>query len=405
MPALPAFPRFPKHGLLMCLLVVATMTGWGATFYALSVLARDIQRDLGLDPRVVFGGITVLLLTSAALAPTMGRHFDRAGTRVSMCAGAVVCALGLASLSLAQGPASYLASWFVIGVGHAFALTTAGNVTIVQLMGARARRVIGLMMLATALSSSIAWPLVALLSENLGWRATWLVLAALQILISLPIYASIPRGLAQAGGPRAPAGAPGDSEAGRLAPDQRRKGFWLVAIIFSASGLVSWGLPLHLIDILRHAGLDQAGAVLVATLSGPATLLARLTDATLGQRISVERAALVGMALGPLACLIMVLVPGSPAAAVAFVLLFSAAMGVIAVARATLPLALFGRSGFGSLLGRLTVPLNFAFAAAPLFFAVMIEWLGRPATLAAAAAIQLVALAAMLALLRLLARR
>lgn len=389
----------------MCLLVVASMTGWGATFYALAVLAPDIQRDLGLDPRVVFGGITVLLLTSATLAPTMGRHFDRAGTKLSMCAGAVICALGLASLSAAQGPTSYLASWFLIGVGHACALTNAGNVTVVQLMGARARRVIGLMMLATALSSSVAWPVVSLLSERLGWRATWLVLAALLILISLPIYASIPRGLAQAGGPRAPQTVAGEGDAGRLSPDQRRTGFWLIAIMFSASGLVSWGLPLHLIDFLRHAGLDHGDAVFVAALGGPATLLARATDATLGQKIAVERAALVGMILGPLACLIMVLVPGSPAAAMAFVLLFSAAMGVIAVARATLPLALFGRSGFGGLLGRLTVPLNFAFAAAPLLFAVMIEWLGRQATLAVSAAIQLVAMAAMLLLLRLLARR
>jgi len=389
----------------MCSLVVATITGWGSTFYALAVLARDIQNDLGLDARVVFGGITVLLLTSAALAPAMGRHFDRAGTKVSMCIGAVLCALGLASLSAAQGPASYLASWFVIGVGHACSLTNAGNITIVQLMGARARRVIGLMMLATALSSSVFWPLVAVLSENLGWRITWLVLAALQLLISLPIYASIPRGLSQAGGPRAPAAAASEGDAGRLAPDQRRAGFLLVAIIFSASGLVSWGLPLHLLDLLRHAGLDQASAVFVATLSGPATLLARLAEATLGQKIPVERTALAGMVLGPLACLIMVLAPGPAAGAVAFVVLFSAAMGVISVARATLPLALFGRSGFGTLLGRLTVPLNFAFAAAPLLFAVMIEWLGRPATLAAAAVIQLFALAAMLVLLRLLARR
>ena len=315
----------------------------------------------------------------------------------------MVCALGLASLAAAQGPVSYLASWFVIGIGHAFALTNAGSVTIVQLMGTRARRVIGLMMLATALSSSITWPLVALLCGSLGWRATWLVLAAGVILISLPLYASIPRGIAQAGGPRAAAG-PEDHEAGRLAPHQQRAGFWLLAIIFSANGLVSWGLPLHLLDFLRHAGLGPADAVLVATLSGPATLLARATDVTLGQRVPVERTALVGLVLGPMSCLIMVLVPGSPAAAAAFVILFSAAMGLIAVARATLPLALFGRGGFGGLLGRLTVPLNFAFAAAPLFFAVMIEWLGRQATLAVSAAIQLVAFAAMLALLRLLGR-
>ncbi|KPF62531.1 hypothetical protein IP69_20375 [Bosea sp. AAP35] len=79
-------------------------------------------------------------------------------------------------------------------------------------------------------------------------------------------------------------------------------------------------------------------------------------------------------------------------------------MGVISVARATLPLALFGRSGIGTLLGRLTVPQNLAFAASPLLFAAMIEHVGRDWALIASAAIQIVAVAAMLALLRLLAR-
>ena len=79
-------------------------------------------------------------------------------------------------------------------------------------------------------------------------------------------------------------------------------------------------------------------------------------------------------------------------------------MGVISVARATLPLALFGRSGFAATLGRLNVPLNLAFAASPLLFAAMIERAGQQVTLAAAAALQCVAFVAMLALLRLLAR-
>jgi hypothetical protein len=86
--------------------------------------------------------------------------------------------------------------------------------------------------------------------------------------------------------------------------------------------------------------------------------------------------------------------------AASFVVALSAAMGVISVARATLPLALFGRLGFGSMLGRLTVPQNLAFAAAPLLFAVLIQRFGTSGTLLISAAIQLVGLAAMLVLVR-----
>lgn len=194
------------------------------------------------------------------------------------------------------------------------------------------------------------------------------------------------------------------AETGRVAPGQRRLAFWLTAFAFSASGLVSWGLPLHLITLFQEGGLTQAEAVWIATLGGPATIAARAIDATLGERLPVERVALFGLLLGPLCCLMLPFLPMGLAAAGLFVVLLNAALGVISVARATLPLSLFGRRGFAVMLGQLTVPQNIAFAAAPLLFAVLIERLGADRTLLVSAAIQFLGFFAMLALVRVLSR-
>ena len=353
--------------------------GWGSTFYSPSVLVGALDREIGLNAEIVFGGITILLVTGALVAPAIGRVLDREGTRRSMCIGAVICALGLGVLSLAQGPVSYLASWFVIGLGHAMSLANTGNVTISQLMGDRTRRVIGLMMLVTGLASSVFWPLTAALMNAFDWRMTLVIFAAMQLLIVLPIYAAIPR-YHRAATPATPsviaqeAGSAG--EHGSVPAHARRAAFWLVALAFSASGLVSWGLPLHLISLFQEAGLTQAEAVWVATLSGPATLAARAIDATLGERLPAEKVALFGLLLGPALCLALPFVAMTITAAAIFVTLFSAALGVISIARATLPLALFGRNGFATMLGKLTVPQNMTFAAAPLLVAVMVERLG-----------------------------
>ncbi len=394
---MPAKPRFPERGPLLCGLALTSITGWGSIYFAPSVLAGYLDRELGLGGAVVFGGITLLLITGAACAPAIGRYADRNGTRLPMCAGALICALGLALLSAAQGLASYLASWVVLGIGHALAFANVGNVTVAQLMGERTRRVIGVMMLATGLSSSVFWPLTAFLAEGFGWRATLLIYAALQVVIVLPIHLAIP---ARRGAPP-PAASPGtgQDDEGRVAPQHRRIAFRLVAAMFSASGLVSWGLPVHLIGMFQEAGLAKATAVWIATLNGPATLVARLVDVMLGSRVPAEHIALAGLVLGPLSCLLLAVAPGSAVIAIAFVLSFSAAMGVISVARATLPLALFGRRGFATMLGRLTVPQNLAFAASPLLFAVLIDRLGASATLIASAAIQMIALIAMLLLI------
>lgn len=398
-----ASSRFGGHGLLLFGLALTRIIGWGSTFYSPSVLVSGLDRDIGLNAEIVFGGITILLITGALFAPAVGRQLDREGTRRSMCVGAVICAIGLAVLAAAQGPISYLASWFVIGIGHALSLANVGNVTIAQLMGERTRRVIGLMMLVTGLASSVFWPLTATLMDAFGWRATLLVFAAMQIVIVLPIYMAIPR-LKPAQPAAAVTGVRSGGEDGRVPSASRRAAFWLVALAFSASGLVSWGLPLHLITLFQEAGLTQAEAVWIATLSGPATIAARAIDATIGERLPAEKTALLGLLLGPAMCLILPLVPMTIATAAGFVLLFSAALGVISVARATLPLALFGRNGFATMLGKLTVPQNITFAAAPLLFAVMVERLGADMTLIASAAIQAIGFLAMFALVRMLAR-
>lgn len=397
--SLPASRRLPEYSLLLAGLALTRIIGWGSIYYSPSVLAGYFQREIGLGPATIFSGITILLVIGAVISPMLGRHLDRRGTRQAMALGALISALGLALLALAQGPVSYLATWFVIGVGHAMQLANTGNVTVAQLMGERTRRVIGLMMLVTGLASSVFWPLTAWLSADYGWRACLFVFAGIQLVIVLPIHLAIPAYRAK------PLADPGPSmmpteEQGRVPPGRRRPIFWLLALSFSASGLVSWGLPLHIIGLMQGAGIAGASAVAIASLSGPATMVARAVDAVAGERLAVEKVALAGLVFGPVACLLLALAPGSSTVAIIFVMLFNAAMGVIAVARATLPLALFGRNGFGAMLGRLTVPQNLTFAAAPLLFALMVERLGASGTLVVSAVIQSLALLAMIALVR-----
>lgn len=387
-----------RHLPLLCGLGLTRVIGWGSTYYAPALLVIPIQRDLALPSESVFLGITVLLVTGALFSPVAGRHFDSHGTRGAMMLGALTCGAGLALLAFSTGPVSFLASWVVIGIGHVLQLANAGNVTVAQLVGNRARRVIGLMMLGTGLASTVFWPLGTFLIDQFGWRATWLVFAALQFLIVLPIHWAIPRRPARPQTMKAAAGVIEDTEAPRVRPEQRRGMFWLLAIAFSASGFVSWGLPLHIIALMQNSGLSPTAAVALASLSGPATLLARLVDVMLGERLPVEKVALAGLALGPLSCVLLALAPPSVWAGAAFVVLFNSAMGVISVARATLPLGLFGHSGYGSLLGRLAVPQNLTFAAAPLIMAAMMARLGAVETLLISAAVQAAGLAAMLVL-------
>jgi hypothetical protein len=89
---------------------------------------------------------------------------------------------------------------------------------------------------------------------------------------------------------------------------------------------------------------------------------------------------------------------GGPAAA-GFAILHGGGNGLLTISRGTLPLALFGPSGYGRRTGIIVAPARVTTAAAPLVFGLLMSWMGLGA-LVVSAGLSLAALGA-LALLRL----
>jgi hypothetical protein len=79
--------------------------------------------------------------------------------------------------------------------------------------------------------------------------------------------------------------------------------------------------------------------------------------------------------------------------AAAFALLFGGANGLVTITRGAVPLALFGHSGYGRLMGRLAGPFMVMQAAAPLVLAFVVEKTSDATALALAACFAAVALA------------
>jgi hypothetical protein len=72
--------------------------------------------------------------------------------------------------------------------------------------------------------------------------------------------------------------------------------------------------------------------------------------------------------------------------------MFGGANGLVTITRGAVPLALFGASGYGRLMGRLAAPFLLVQSAAPLVMAFAVEYTSDPAALALAAAFASVAL-------------
>src|SRR6185295_8053069 len=75
----------------------------------------------------------------------------------------------------------------------------------------------------------------------------------------------------------------------------------------------------------------------------------------------------------------------SVAAAAAFAVMFGMCNGLITIARGALPLALFGATGYGHLMGRIALPFLIMQAIAPLVLAFVAERASDPVVLAVVA--------------------
>lgn len=381
---------------------ITQIIGWGSTFFIPSVMGRHIGEDLRLPAEIVFAGPSIMFVVGALLAPRVGRAVDRKGARDLMAIGSVLAAIGLAALSQAQGPVTYVAAWLLLGLAGVMMMGVISSIALAQIAGDGARRALALLITVGGLASTVFWPLGGALDATLGWRTTVLLYAGLHLLICLPIHLLV---LPPFAPPRTilPASRTGTTTA-PAAPARRPMVFILLAIGLSTGGLVYTGMTLYLIEILRELGHAPATAVILASFMGPIQIVVRLTEIALASRLSSMNAAIIGAAALPVALLVGLAGSATVATGFAVVALYAVANGLKAVVRATLPLALFERSEYGRTMGWLAVPLNIVTAIAPVVFAALMERGGVTVTLLVSLVAAALSLGTILALSR-LARR
>ena len=185
--------------------------------------------------------------------------------------------------------------------------------------------------------------------------------------------------------------------AGTLSP--KGLAFILVATAFAAYAFVPSGLAAHLLAMFQRLGLDAATVVAIGTLFGPAQVAARLIEFLFVRNLHPLWIARFAVAFLVLAFVLLALLGLSAPVAALFAIMFGAANGLLTIARGTLPLALFGATGYGHMIGRIAGPFLLIQAVAPLVLAFVAEHLSDPAALALTAAFAMVALAC-LALIR-----
>jgi len=367
---------------------VTQIISWGSIFYTPVLIVPLIAAERGWSIAFAMGGFSVGLLTAGLVSPLVGRSIDRYGGHVVMTVGSLIGGLGLFLIVQAAQPLAYIAVWMVLGVAMAANLYDSAFASLGRIFGGNARRPITALTLAGGFASTVSWPATHYLIERVGWQGTYLIYAALLVAVSAPLHAlALPRHRHETDG----AAAPTTQTPATVLPAHGVM-FVLVASAFAAYAFVPSGLSAHLLAIFGRAGIDAGTVVWIGALFGPAQVGARLIEFSFGRDLHplwVARFALASL----LAAFAMLALLGiSAATAAAFALMFGGANGLVTITRGAVPLALFGASGYGRLIGRLAGPFLLMQSAAPLVMAFVVERTSDPAALALAAGFAAVAL-------------
>ena len=361
----------PSNAAAIWALGVTQIIGYGTLYYSFSILAPGIAAEFGVAIEWIYGCISLALLAGGLISPYAGGLADRHGAGRVMAAGSVGAAAALIICALAGNAFAFLAGMVLVELASAFVLYSTAFAFLAQSTGPKAQRSITYLTLIAGFASTIFWPLTSAMLGAMDWHQVYFVFAGLNLLVCLPLHLWLSR-FSRLAAARMPQRA---AIGGVENPVDQSLVFALVVLGFSLAGFISAAILFHIVPMLGSLGLGNAG-VLVASLLGPAQVASRLINMTLGKELPATVLSIISASMMPLALTILALTAPSIAGGIGFAVIFGMGTGLFSIVSGTLPLALFGKAGFGRRLGWISLGRLALSAIAPVTLSVALGAVG-----------------------------
>ena len=353
--------------------------GYGTLYYSFSLLAPEIAREFGWDKSFVFSIFSVALLVGAMTAPIIGQAVDRYGARIVMSLGAIIASTVLALFSQIHSATELAILILAVECISLAVQYESGFTALAQIHGKAADIHITGVTLIAGFASTIFWPFIQFLLSHLGWRDVYLVLAGINILITLPIHLMIPSKptiqlpVSKQAGTR-------DQTIPELHPYASRSVelMILLGIIFSSSSYIMSAMSASLPVLLADIGYSKGSIAWAGVMIGPAQVASRLLNLNLGKALEPTDTAIIAsaaMGVGMFWLLLAGIWTVLPIA-ILFGLTYGVGQGLSSIVKGLLPLTYFPVSHYGRITGKLSTARLVLAAAAPVITIFLIENFG-----------------------------
>jgi len=273
---------------------LGVMGGFGSLFvYTFTVFVKPLGAQFGWNREAVSLGFAIAAMTVGMASPLIGRLIDRFGPRHIILPCMTVFGCGIASFALLRsGIWQFYVTCFVIGVVGNGAAHLAYARSISTWFERRLGTALAIVMVGAGLGAMILPVVAQTVVSRSGWRAAYLTLGILALLLGLPLSWRYVR----------------DREVTTKAKDQgaeaqhtgltwqqgmRSIAFWIIVAVLFVSSISMNGAITHLSALLTDRGITAGNAALCASILGGTSILGRVVTGWLLDRFFGGRVAFV----------------------------------------------------------------------------------------------------------------
>lgn len=341
-------------------LSVGQVVSWGILYYALIVAAPEIADDTGWPLVAVTSAFSGGLIVSAIAGVAVGRLLDERGPRIVMTLGSAVGAAGLVIVSFAGDLLVFAAGWVVCGLAQSAVLYQAAFTVITRRYGDRRRTPLTVLTLAGGLASTVFAPIVALLLGVLDWRTSFLVLAGVLAVITVPLHwTSLERSWPQP--PDAHHAAPAHTVSSVI----RTRRFWLLEVTMIVLTVALLSATLAGVPVFMEKGLTFELAALGLGLIGAGQVIGRLLFLVRPSGASPWVPVVAVALVGGLALAAFAAVSWPPWLLIGIGIVAGAVRGAYTLIQASAVADRWGTRNYGSINGAFAAPITIAAALTP----------------------------------------
>ncbi len=362
--------RVDRRGMrrVLVTLCVTQVVSWGVLYYAFPVLSGRIGAETGWSAPSLAAAFSAGLVVSALSGIAVGRWLDRHGPRWLMTLGSAVAVVAVTGMAWAPTIGWFVAAWMLAGLGMSAVLYPPAFAALTRWYGPQRVGALTVLTLAGGFASTIFAPITVFLAGPLGWRGTYLVLAGMLALITIPGH------LVGLNRPWPPSPRLIHD---RYRPDRvlRSRPFLALVAAMALTVCASYAVVVDLVPLLVARGISVEAAAVALGLGGAGQVVGRLGYGWLTRRFGV-RARTVLTVAGVAVTTALLALFTSVAALILVAVVAGMVRGILTLVQATAVIDRWGTSHYGQLAGVLSAPATMTAALAPWIGAALAAALG-----------------------------